>query len=189
MGCNNTTNESPQHSTTADNSTTIRSQANGIDNQNPPLYILNGKEVDQAIVHKLDPKSIKSINVLKGEKATQKYGKKGENGVVEITSKNSSLDTSSLPEEMPHLIGGLQSVASRIVYPEQAKKAGIEGKVFVQFIVDETGNVVDPHVVKGIGHGCDEAAINAVKQAKFTPATKNGKPVKVKFALPIVFKL
>jgi len=188
MGCNNTTNESAQSAKT-DTGTTIRSQMNGIDNSNPPLYILDGKEVDQAIVHKLDPKSIKSINVLKGQKATQKYGKKGENGAIEIKTKGISATSADHPDQMPKLIGGLQSVASRVVYPEQAKQAGIEGRVTVQFTVDENGNVVDPHVVKGIGHGCDEAALNTIKQAKFKPATKNGKPVNVKFSLPIVFKL
>ncbi|RMF57678.1 MAG: energy transducer TonB [Bacteroidetes bacterium] len=92
-------------------------------------------------------------------------------------------------EEMPELIGGLASIQSKIRYPEIAKKAGVEGRVIVQFVVDEQGRVVDPVVVRGIGAGCDEEAIRAVKQAKFKPGKQRGKPVKVKMSLPITFKL
>lgn len=92
-------------------------------------------------------------------------------------------------EEMPELIGGLQALQSSITYPEIAKKAGVEGKVFVQFVVDEQGNVVDPVVTRGIGAGCDEEALKAVRQAKFKPGKQRGKPVRVKMSLPITFRL
>lgn len=92
-------------------------------------------------------------------------------------------------EEMPELIGGLSAIQSKIRYPEVAKKAGVEGRVFVQFVVDEQGNVVDPEVTRGIGAGCDEEAIRAVQQAKFKPGQQRGKPVRVKMSLPITFKL
>jgi len=92
-------------------------------------------------------------------------------------------------EEMPELIGGLESVQKLIVYPEIAKKAGIEGRVFVQFVIDEKGNVTNPVVLKGIGGGCDEAALEAVKKAKFTPGKQRGRPVKVQYSIPIVFRL
>lgn len=92
-------------------------------------------------------------------------------------------------EEMPELIGGLAAIQSKIQYPEIAKKAGVEGRVFVQFIVDEQGNVVDPVVTRGIGAGCDEEALRAVRQAKFKPGKQRGKSVRVKMSLPITFKL
>jgi TonB family protein len=92
-------------------------------------------------------------------------------------------------DKMPELIGGLASIQSRVQYPELARKAGIEGRVYVQFVVDKKGNDVDPKVVKGIGGGCDQVALNAVKQARFNPGYKDGKPVQVKYAIPIVFKL
>ena len=92
-------------------------------------------------------------------------------------------------ERMPELIGGLGSIQSKIKYPEVAKKAGIEGRVFIQFIVDKNGYVSDPVVVRGIGGGCDEEAVRAVSQAKFKPGTQRGKAVKVKMSLPITFKL
>ncbi|MBO6574193.1 MAG: energy transducer TonB [Rhodothermales bacterium] len=92
-------------------------------------------------------------------------------------------------EQMPDLIGGLGELQSKIRYPEIAKKAGVEGRVIVQFVVNEQGMVENPVVVRGIGAGCDEEAIRAVQQARFTPGKQRGKPVKVKMSLPITFKL
>lgn len=92
-------------------------------------------------------------------------------------------------EVMPELIGGLSSIQSKIKYPEIAKRAGIEGKVYVLAFIDETGNVANAKIIKGIGAGCDEAALDAVKQTKFTPGRQRGKPVKVQVTIPIVFKL
>jgi periplasmic protein TonB len=92
-------------------------------------------------------------------------------------------------EEMPELIGGLASIQSQIRYPEIARRAGIEGRVFVQFVVDEQGNVVDPVVTRGLGAGLDEEAIRAVSQARFRPGMQRGQPVRVRMSLPITFRL
>lgn len=92
-------------------------------------------------------------------------------------------------EEPPQLIGGLSGLQASIKYPEIAKKAGVEGRVFVQFIVDENGNVTDAVVTRGIGAGCDEEAIKGILMAKFTPGKQRGKAVKVKMSLPVTFKL
>ncbi len=92
-------------------------------------------------------------------------------------------------EEDPELIGGLEGLQRSIRYPEIARKAGIEGRVFVQFVVDEKGNVIDPVVTRGIGGGCDEAALEAVRKAKFKPGKQRGRPVKVQYSLPVTFRL
>ncbi|HSW55362.1 MAG TPA: energy transducer TonB [Ignavibacteriaceae bacterium] len=92
-------------------------------------------------------------------------------------------------EEMPEPLGGLKSIQEKIVYPEIAKRAGVEGKVFVKAFVDETGMVTSAEIVKGIGAGCDEAAIDAVLQTKFSPGKQRGRPIKVQVTIPIVFKL
>jgi len=92
-------------------------------------------------------------------------------------------------EQQPELIGGMAALQSNIEYPEMARKAGIEGRVFVQFVVDEKGNVNDPKVVRGIGGGCDKEALRAVRSVKFKPGLQRGKPVKVQFSLPVVFQL
>ena len=92
-------------------------------------------------------------------------------------------------EQMPELIGGLAGLQRSIRYPEMARRAGIEGKVTVQFIVTEDGTVESPRVIRGIGGGCDEEALRAVKQAKFEPGRQRGKPVRVQYSLPVVFRL
>ena len=92
-------------------------------------------------------------------------------------------------EQMPELIGGLGEIQKKIKYPEIARKAGVEGRVIIQFIVDEGGNVSEPAVVRGIGAGCDEEALRVVRDAKFKPGKQRGKSVKVKMSLPITFKL
>jgi len=92
-------------------------------------------------------------------------------------------------EEMPEPLGGLKSIQEKILYPEIAKRAGVEGKVFVKAFVDETGKVTSAEIVKGIGAGCDEAAIDAVLQTKFSPGKQRGRPIKVQVTIPIVFKL
>ncbi|SHF17816.1 outer membrane transport energization protein TonB [Fodinibius roseus] len=92
-------------------------------------------------------------------------------------------------EQMPELIGGLGELQQKINYPERARRAGIEGRVIIQFIVTEQGNVEDPKVIRGIGGGADEEALRVVKQAKFKPGQQRGNPVRVQYSLPIIFQL
>lgn len=92
-------------------------------------------------------------------------------------------------EEMPKLVGGIGSLQEKITYPENAKKANIEGLVIIQFIVNEKGEVEKPQVIRGIGGGCDEEAIRVIKTAKFMPGKQRGVPVRVQYSVPIFFKL
>jgi len=92
-------------------------------------------------------------------------------------------------QEMPTPIGGLSAIYKKVVYPEIAQKAGVQGKVYLLAFINENGGVDDVKIIKGIGGGCDEAAMKAVKETKFKPGKNKGKPVKVKFSLAIKFKL
>lgn len=92
-------------------------------------------------------------------------------------------------EEMPEPIGGIAEIQKKIIYPEIAKRAGVEGKVYVLAFVDEAGTVTNAKIIKGIGAGCDEAALNAVLKTKFKPGKQRGKAVKVQVSIPVVFKL
>lgn len=92
-------------------------------------------------------------------------------------------------EEQPVLIGGLRALQEQIHYPEMARKAGIEGRVIVQFIVNENGDVINPTVVQGRHPMLDEEAVRVISLAKFTPGRQRGREVKVRIALPITFKL
>jgi len=91
-------------------------------------------------------------------------------------------------EEMPEPIGGLRAIQEKIIYPEIARRAGVEGKVYVLAFIDESGTVTKAEVTKGIGMGCDEAAIDAVLKTKFKPGMQRGKPIKVQVTVPITFK-
>jgi periplasmic protein TonB len=90
---------------------------------------------------------------------------------------------------MPEPQNGIQDIYGKIKYPETAQKAGVQGKVYLLIYINENGGVDDVKVLKGIGAGCDEAAIQAVKDTKFNPGKDNGVAIKVKLSLPITFKL
>lgn len=92
-------------------------------------------------------------------------------------------------ENMPQLKGGLAALQSKIEYPEMAKKAGVQGRVIVEFIVNKEGQPENPRVARGIGGGCDKEALRVIKQAEFKPGQQDGEPVRVKYSLPLTFSL
>jgi len=97
-------------------------------------------------------------------------------------------------EEQPGYPGGEEARISylqqNIKYPEEAKELGIQGKVFVTFVVEVDGSITDVRVLRGIGGGCDEEAIRVVKSMpKWVPGKQRGVPVRVQFNLPIKFTL
>lgn len=84
----------------------------------------------------------------------------------------------------------LTYIGDHLIYPPSAHVAGIEGKVFVQFIVDKNGEIIDAEVIKGFHKECDLAALNTVRNApKWIPGFVRGQPVKVRMILPVNFKL
>lgn len=97
------------------------------------------------------------------------------------------------PEVMPEPEHGYQGfyelLRKSLRYPKKAQALDIEGKVFVEFIVDSNGRLSDLKVLKGIGAGCDEEAIRVLQLSKWNPGKQRGKPVRVKMVMPIHFKL
>jgi TonB family protein len=91
-------------------------------------------------------------------------------------------------EQMPELIGGLEGLQAKVRYPDQARLQGVQGRVYVQFIVDEKGNVINPQIIRGVGAGTSEEALRVIKLVKFKPGLMKGKPVPVQYSLPIYFK-
>lgn len=92
-------------------------------------------------------------------------------------------------DKMPEPIGGISAIYKNIVYPEIAKRAGIEGTVNLLVFINKEGAVIDVKNLKGIGAGCDEAAIEAINKTKFSPGMQDGKAANVQFLIPIKFKL
>lgn len=93
-------------------------------------------------------------------------------------------------DEAPEPIGGFGAIQRNLEYPEIARKAGIEGRVIVNVLVDVDGSVVETKILKSLGHsGCDEAAVKAIRTVKWKPAKQRDRPVKVWVGIPVIFKL
>jgi len=97
-------------------------------------------------------------------------------------------------EQMPEFPGGTDSLfrylAANIRYPDSARLLGVEGRVYVKFIVSEKGNVDSVRVLRGIGYGCDGEAARVIRNMpRWKPGHQDGKPVKVYFTLPITYRL
>ena len=92
-------------------------------------------------------------------------------------------------ENQPELKGGMKALQESVDYPEFAKKAGIEGRVIVQFVVNEQGNVQNPKVTRGVHKLLNKEAIKAVKEQSFKPGKQRGEAVKVQMSLPVTFRL
>ncbi|MCX2742887.1 energy transducer TonB [Mangrovivirga sp. M17] len=100
----------------------------------------------------------------------------------------------TIVEESASFPGGMDAwydfLKKNLNYPSQARRMGIEGRVYVQFIVSKTGQLSDIKVVKGIGGGCDEEAVRVLKESpRWKPGKQRGRPVIQKMTFPIMFKL
>jgi protein TonB len=97
-------------------------------------------------------------------------------------------------ETMPTPPGGMEGwnkyLSNNLKYPTQARRMGIEGTVYVVFVVNTDGSIQDVEILRGIGGGCDEEAMRVVRNApNWGPGKQRGRPVRVKMRLPIRFKL
>ena len=97
-------------------------------------------------------------------------------------------------EEMPAFPGGEQKlmeyVAKNIKYPQIARETGIQGRVFVGFVVEPDGSISNVKLLRGIGGGCDEEAMRVIKSLpKWKPGKQRGKAVRVSYQIPVFFKL
>lgn len=100
----------------------------------------------------------------------------------------------TIVEEMPEFPGGTQKLADylakNIKYPQMARESGIQGRVFISFVVEPDGSVSNVNVMRSLGGGCDEEAVRVVKSMpKWKAGKQRGKPVRVSYILPVNFKL
>ena len=96
-------------------------------------------------------------------------------------------------EEMPQFPGGaakmMEYVQQNLIYPEEARANNVQGRVFVNFIIERDGTISNVEVKRGIGSGCDEEAVRLVKlMPKWTPGKQRGNAVRCSYMLPVVFK-
>ncbi|MCF8343163.1 MAG: energy transducer TonB [Bacteroidales bacterium] len=116
--------------------------------------------------------------------------------VIMINDSSTSIDEDVfvVVEQMPEFPGGDEAmykyIADTISYPEKAKKLGLQGRVFVTFVVERDGSINQARILRGIGGGCDEEALRVVQDMpKWKPGIQRGKPVRVQYNLPIKFTL
>lgn len=113
---------------------------------------------------------------------------------IEIPLPPEDIDTIVVfPEQKPEPINGLQGfykmMTENMKYPRSAVRQNVEGRVFVEFVVDKKGLPSQMKVIKGIGAGCDEEAIRVLALSKWNPGKQRGNPVNVRMVIPIIFQL
>lgn len=128
------------------------------------------------------PEKNADIKVAAAEPNTENIAKEEEDEIFLIV------------EEQPTPNGGLEGfylyIKNNLKYPSLARKMGVEGRVFVEFVISKTGKLEELKVAKGIGYGCDEAALEVLKNAPlWKPGKQRGRPVKVRMTIPILFKM
>ena len=97
-------------------------------------------------------------------------------------------------EEMPEYPGGdvalRNDIASKVKYPDEAKKNGIQGKVYVSFVVDEEGKVIKAKIERGVEPSLDKESLRVINELKtWKPGKEKGKAVKVAYTIPINYAL
>lgn len=163
-----------------------------------PLYVLDGNIVPKKVVDNVRPEEIESIHVLKGKNATDKYGEKGKNGVVEIDTKKetggkASIDSVQIPPKFPGGVDAWNKYLQRQLKADiVTTKGGPPGtyKVVVSFTVDTEGNLSDIKAENDPGYGTAEEAARVIKRGpKWIPAVQNGKNVTARTTQTITWEV
>ena len=178
------------------------------------LVIIDGITHEKDGMSTINMDDIKSMNVLSDKLATDKYGEKGRNGAIEVTTfkkgekrpevkvleKNpGDLKTGKDPyvvvEELPQFPGGGNEamtawINSNLKYPGEAVKSGITGKVFVDFMVSSKGKIKNVTVSKPVNPLLDAEAKRVISSMPdWKPGSQAGKAVNVQMIVPVEFKL
>ena len=114
-------------------------------------------------------------------------------GLKEICNPDTNDVVLSIVEVMPEFPGGdparVQYIQENLWYPVKAQKKGIQGRVFVTFVVEADGSITNVKLLRGIGGGCDEAAVEVISNMpQWIPGSQDGKPVRVQYNLPVLFR-
>jgi protein TonB len=151
------------------------------------------------------PKQVTVINIVKDDveveddieidvEADQETEVEDFTPIVEEEEEVQEMEIFTVVESMPTYPGGdaarMKFLQENIKYPQMARESGIQGTVYVTFVVEPDGSVSDVRVLRGIGGGCDEEAVRVIKaMPKWIPGKQRGKPVRVQFNMPIKFTL
>jgi TonB family protein len=162
------------------------SSADGTPNKNVKFTINEVEKHGDTMMYSVDPFSFSAdkfkLKIIAAEDAPVHVLEKDNDTVFQIV------------EQMPQFPGGekalMEYIGKNIVYPVEAKEKEIQGRVFINFVIEKDGSVSNVKVLRGIGGGCDEEAVRAVSSLpKWKPGIQKGKPVRVSYQIPILFKL
>jgi TonB family protein len=165
-----------------------------------PLYIVDGVRMNEKQAKAISPNEIASISVLKDKAATDVYGQDAKDGVIVISLKKKVTgevevsDVFDVVEVMPQFPGGapalMQYLSQNIRYPKEAMESETQGRVIVTFVVCKDGSICDAKVVKSVSPALDAEGLRVISSMpNWTPGTQSGKPVNVKYTVPISFRL
>ena len=166
-----------------------------------PLVFIDGVVNEKDGYSKINPEDIRSMNVLKDEYAVKKYGEKGKNGVIEVTTfkpgekrTEANKDVFVVVETLPEFKGGKDAMVAWIIsnlkYPAEAVKNKITGKVLVNFLVTSSGKIKNATVSKSVSPLLDAEAIRVISSMPdWKPGMQAGKSVNVQMQVPVEFNL
>jgi len=165
-----------------------------------PLFLLDGKIVEKSVFNSINPNSIKSVDVLKANKAMEAFGDQGKNGVIKVTLKSPNdkmlegVQVFTAVQEEPKFNGGKEAWLSflfkNLKMDIPVERGGPPGKytVVLSFIVDKNGKVSNIDAENDPGYGTAEEAVRVMKLSpNWIPAKQNGKPVVYKHKHTITF--
>jgi TonB family protein len=169
-----------------------------------PLLIVDGKIATIDQVRALPRESIVKVATMREKTAIKSYGEKAKYGALIITTVKHQEEIDNEPlsqpdvfdkvDEMPHfpdgMAGLMQYLSTNVRYPKDAKESGTQGRVIVSFIVEKDGSISNAKVTKPTYSSLDEEALRVVSaMPKWVPGKQNGEAVRVKYAVPVSFRL
>lgn len=166
------------------------------------IIVVDGKERNAEFLAEIPDSEIAAFRTLRPEQGLKIYGERAAAGVVHVitkayiaSQKDKGEDVFMIVEKMPTFQDGdvqkfSQWVGANVRYPETAHSKGIQGKVYIGFIVEPDGNVSNATVLRSVDKTLDDEAVRIVMSSpKWTPGYQRGEPVRVRFSITVNFRL
>ncbi len=169
-----------------------------------PLLIVDGKIATIEQVRAIPRDAVAKVATMRERAAIRSYGEKAKYGALIITTVKHQEEIDNEPlsqpdvfdkvDEMPHfpdgMAGLMQYLSTNVRYPKDAKESGTQGRVIVSFIIEKDGSISNAKVAKPTYSSLDEEALRVVSNMpKWTPGKQNGQAVRVKYSVPVSFRL
>ena len=168
------------------------------------LVIVNEKVkgYGEEVLSSIPGEQIDSVLSMHSESTVAEYGDKAKHGVIKITTKKENKESASVKEklifqvaeEMPEFPGGMEEcmkfIKQNTLYPIEAYRKGIHGRVLVSGVISDKGDIESPHIYRSVDPLLDAEALRVIQSMpKWKPGKQRGKPVNVMFMFPVAFNL